>query len=104
MKLNICGRKYTVRRGDIPGNLGLCESDKAVITIASDLEVHSNIPPETILLHEVLHSVLYETGLGHVMKGTVEEAVVHGLALGLSRVGYILNKPLPECLSNIVPE
>ncbi len=100
MKLNICGRKYDVRRGDIPGNLGLCESDKAVITIASDLEVHSNIPPETILLHEVIHAVLYETGLGHVMKGTVEEAVVHGLALGLSRVGYILNKPLPSSLNN----
>jgi hypothetical protein len=100
VKLNICGRKYDVRRGDIPGNLGLCESDKAVITIASDLEVHSNIPPETILLHEVCHAVLYETGLGHVMKGTVEEAVVHGLALGLSRVGYILNKPLPSSLNN----
>jgi len=95
VKLNICGRKYTVLRGDIPGNLGLCECDKAAITIASDLEIHSSIPPETILLHEVLHAVLYETGLGHVLKGTVEEAVVHGLALGLSRVGYVLNRPLP---------
>jgi hypothetical protein len=100
MRLKICGRSYTVRRGSIPGSLGLCESDKAVITIADDLEVHSNIPAETILLHEVCHAVLYETGLGHVMKGTVEEAVVHGLALGLSRVGYILNKPLPSDIIN----
>ena len=104
MKLNICGRKYTVLRGDIPGNLGLCESDKAMITIAKDLEVHSTISPETILLHEVIHAVLYETGLTNIMKGRVEESIVHGLALGLSRVGYILNKSLPECLSDSIPE
>ena len=104
MKLNICGRKYTIRRGDIPGSLGLCESDKAVITIARDLEAHTTISSETILLHEVIHAVLYETGLTNIMKGKVEETIVHGLALGLSRVGYILNKSLPEYLSDNRPE
>lgn len=100
MKLNICGRKYTIRRGDIPGNFGLCDSNKATITIAEDLELHTDIPPETIILHEVIHAVLYETGLTNTVKDRIEEAIVHGLALGLSRVGYSLNRPLPEDLSN----
>lgn len=100
MKLNICGRKYDVRRGDIPGNFGLCDSNKATITIAEDLELHTDIPPETIILHEVIHAVLYETGLTNTVKDRIEEAIVHGLALGLSRVGYILNRPLPVELSN----
>lgn len=100
MKLNICGRSYDVRRGDTLDNLGLCDSNKATITISEHLELHTDIPPETILLHEVIHAVLYETGLTNTVKDRIEESIVHGLALGLSRVGYILNKPLPEDLKD----
>jgi hypothetical protein len=100
VKLNICGRKYTVRRGDIPGNFGLCDCNKATITIAEDLEVHTEIPPETILLHEVLHSVLYETGITNALKDRIEETIVHALALQLTRIGYRLDRPLPPNLSN----
>ena len=100
MKLNICGRKYTVRRGDIPGNFGLCDCNKATITIACDLEQHTEIPPETILLHEVMHAVLYETGITNILKEREEEAIVHALGLQLSRIGYILQRPLPDSLLN----
>jgi hypothetical protein len=100
VKLNICGRKYTVKRGDIPGNFGLCDCNKATITIAEDLEVHTDIPPETILLHEIIHAVLYETGLTNALKDRIEESIVHALALQLSRIGYSLLKPLPADLSN----
>lgn len=100
MKINICGRPYKVRRGDIPGNFGLCDCNKATITIAEDLEVHTEIPPETILLHEIMHAVLYETGVTNMVKSRAEETIVHALALQLSRIGYTLTKPLPTDLSN----
>lgn len=100
MKLNICGRKYTVRRGDIPGNFGLCDCNKATITIAEDLEVHTEIPPETILLHEIIHAVLYETGITNALKDRIEETIVHALALQLSRIGYSLQRPLSSSLNN----
>jgi hypothetical protein len=48
--------------------------------------------------------VLYETGITNALKDRIEETIVHALALHLSRIGYSLQRPLPECLSNDVPE
>jgi hypothetical protein len=88
MKLKICGRSYTVRRGSIPGNFGLCDPCNAVITIADDLEEHTNMSPALIELHEVIHAVLHETGLTCVLTDKTEEAITHGLAIQLHGLGY----------------
>ena len=88
MKLNICGRKYLLRRGDIGENLGLCDPAVGVITIAEDLEDRSNIPADSIELHEVVHAILFETGLTSLFPENIEEAVVSGVAAQLYAVGY----------------
>jgi hypothetical protein len=88
MRLKICGRSYTVRRGSIPGNFGLCDPCNAVITIADDLEEHTNMSPALIELHEVIHAVLHETGLTCVLTDKTEEAITHGLAIQLHGLGY----------------
>jgi hypothetical protein len=88
MRLKICGRSYTVRRGSIPGNFGLCDPCNAVITIADDLEEHTNMSPALIELHEIIHAVLHETGLTCVLTDKTEEAITHGLAIQLHGLGY----------------
>jgi hypothetical protein len=77
-----------VRRGKIPGNYGLCEPSRAMITIAHDLEAITDMPSELIELHEIIHAVLHETGLTCVLTDKTEEAVTHGLAIQLHGLGY----------------
>ncbi len=88
MKLKICGRNYTIKRADIGDNFGLCEPATGVISIDKTLEKHSNIPADLIELHEILHAILFETGLTSLLPENVEEAVVSGLATQLWSVGY----------------
>ena len=88
MRLKICGRSYTVRRGVIPRNYGLCDPSRATITIANDLEEHTDMPPELIELHEIIHAILHETGLTCVLTDKTEEAITHGLAIQLHGLGY----------------
>ena len=88
MRLKICGRSYTVRRGSIPGTFGLCDPCNAVITIADDLEEHTDMSPTLIELHEIIHAVLHETGLTCVLTDKTEEAITHGLAIQLHGLGY----------------
>jgi hypothetical protein len=77
-----------VRRGSIPGNFGLCDPCNAVITIADDLEEHTDMSPTLIELHEIIHAVLHETGLTCVLTDKTEEAITHGLAIQLHGLGY----------------
>ena len=88
MRLKICGRSYTVRRGSIPGNFGLCDPCNATITIADDLEEHTDMSPTLIELHEIIHAVLHETGLTCVLTDKTEEAITHGLTIQLHGLGY----------------
>ena len=97
MKLGICGKDYTLCRQDLPGMYGLCEPSKALITISETLA--PAIEFEHILLHEIMHAILHETGLTCLMQERSEEAIVHGLSSSLHNLGYRLSKPLPEDLS-----
>ena len=68
-----------------------------VISIHTDLEKRSNIPADLIEFHEVIHAVLYETGLSFLLPENVEEAVVSGLSTQLYNLGYTKkHTPLPE--------
>lgn len=88
MKLKICGRNYTIKRADIGDNLGLCEPATGVISIHVDLKKRSSIPADLIEFHEIIHAVLYETGLSFLLPENVEEAVVSGLSTQLHNLGY----------------
>lgn len=98
MIMNICGKDYTLRREDTIGNYGLCEPSKALITVSETLA--PAIPFEMIVLHEVLHAILHETGLTCLVKERSEEAIVHGLATQLHNLGYRLQRPLPASLKD----
>ena len=93
MSINICGKDYTLVQGDIPGMYGLCEPSKALITVSEILA--PAIEYEHILLHEIMHAILHETGLTCLMKDRVEEAIVHGLSSNLHNLGYRLST-LPQ--------
>lgn len=88
MKLKICGRNYTIKRANIGDNMGLCEPAVGVISIDKELEKNTNIPADLVELHEILHAILFETGLTSLFPETTEEAVVSGLATQLWAVGY----------------
>lgn len=88
MKVKICGRSFTIKRADIGDDMGLCEPAVGVITISKHLEAHSNISAELIELHEILHAILYETGLTSLLSEDIEEAVVSGLSTQLHAIGY----------------
>lgn len=89
-KLSICGRIYTISVGHLPDALGICESGHARITISDNLEEHTDQPAELIVLHEVIHAIMFETGLTHMVNEKTEEAITHALALQLHTIGYRL--------------
>ena len=88
MKLTICGRKYTIKHGPIGENFGLCEPATATITLSPDLEKYPSIAPEMIELHEIIHAIMFETGLTSLVPARVEEAITSGLAIQLHNLGY----------------
>lgn len=96
MKMSICGKVYTLQRTDIPDNYGLCEPSKALITVSETLA--PEIKFEHILLHEIMHAIMHETGLTCLLRKKVEEAIVHGLSANLHNLGYRLSTPVPEDL------
>lgn len=87
-KVNIAGRKYTISRGDTGDAWGLADAANGTISISETLEATTTLSPELIELHEVLHAILFETGLCVLVDDTIEEALVHGAAIQLFNAGY----------------
>lgn len=88
MKVNICGRRYTIKKAAIPDHYGLCDPATATITINNTLQDESTIPEDVIMLHEIIHAILYETGMTNLLPERHEEGLVHCLAIQLHNVGY----------------
>lgn len=84
----VAGKVYTIRRESLEGAYGYCESGRQTILIADNLEEVSNLSPEIVELHEILHAILFETGLSALVEDRVEEAIVTGLAIQLANTGY----------------
>jgi hypothetical protein len=89
-KLTIAGRKYTLQRANLDAMQawGYCDSANAKIFISETLEKDTTLPEAVVELHEVLHAILFETGLSNLMTDKTEESVVTGLALQLHNIGY----------------
>lgn len=87
MTVNVLGRTYQVKfvaMGE--DTFGDCCTDKKVIRINQD---HGD--QATTLVHEVLHAILAESGLKHLLDATegLEEALVRAIEHGLTTAHLI---------------
>lgn len=81
--LRVLGKPYVVTYEDLSGqgNLGLCHNPE------HEIDIHEGQPPieeADTLLHEVMHAIFYQMGIGLSYKQ--EEHVVRRLATGLTAV------------------
>ena len=75
--LEVLGETYTVVTLPLPDDEhGQCDCEKKIIKLNCDA------PPAT-LLHELLHAILFESGLSFVLEDRTEEAVVRAIEHGL---------------------
>jgi hypothetical protein len=88
--VNIAGKQYTIHRSNLDSvqAWGLCDAANTSIHISETLEETTKLPPEVIELHEILHAILFETGLSALLEDQIEESLVQGLALQLYNTGY----------------
>lgn len=91
MTVNVLGRTYTVKFVPMPDDeFGDCCTDKKVIRINPD---HGD--QATTLVHEVLHAILAESGLKHLLDSHegLEEALVRAIEHGLTTAHLIPEIP-----------
>ena len=93
--VNIAGKQYTIQRSNLDSvqAWGLCDAANTSIHISETLEETTKLPSEVIELHEILHAILFETGLSSLLEDQIEEAVVQGVALQLYNTGYRRTTP-----------
>jgi hypothetical protein len=82
----ILGRAYRVEYLNLNDEFGACLKDKGIIQVHKKLNDRDR--QETIV-HEVLHGILHESGLEHLLTDELEEAIVRAFDHGLNRSGLI---------------
>jgi hypothetical protein len=86
--INILGREYRIEyvsAATLDGSHGDHDGDEGLIRVNQT----SQIAKKEIILHEVLHAILHEAGIGFILKSKLEEAIVRALENGLIRAGLI---------------
>lgn len=83
-EVNILGRTYKIRQKQMK-DYGLCDYDNKCILLKTGM---STTQREETILHEVLHAILYESGIGFKFDTSTEEAVVRALEHGLYQAGF----------------
>jgi Zn-dependent peptidase ImmA (M78 family) len=87
--INVMGRPYRIEYVAFDeGHYGEMQGEKGTIRIKA------NLPPEewqATLVHELIHAILYESGLTHILEkeNDLEEAIVRAVEHGLVRSGVI---------------
>ena len=85
-QIRVCGTPYNVVVMDLPDGIhGLCDSEEHTISISSEItgEKHNEV-----LLHEVIHAVMFETGLQEFLNDKLHEALCVALSKHLPKAGY----------------
>lgn len=88
-KINILGVDYKIKVRKLNDMYGECDTDKKVIVIDSS-RGRDHFP--VTLTHEVIHAVLWESGLTHILGHTaegLEEAIVRSVEHGLTSAGLL---------------
>jgi hypothetical protein len=82
----ISGRQFSVKhptKVDKEGSLGESVGADRIIKVKASQKGELF---EDTLLHEVLHSILYVSGVAELLEGNLEEAIVIALENGLSPI------------------
>jgi len=83
--INILGTTYRITKQALLQEHGACIPEARQIILDQDLE-----EPGSVLLHEVLHAILWESGHSFRLDDRDEEALVRVLESGLWKAGYRL--------------
>lgn len=91
--INVLGTLYQVRVKKLKGDHGQCNLDKKVILIDASKGAFN----ET-LTHEVVHGILFESGISHILAHTdgLEEAIVRAVEHGLKTSGLMANVAIDD--------
>lgn len=82
-KIKVCGRTYRVAARHVAdGTMG--ETDSANRTIMIDPSVGARA--YEVVLHELVHAALFETGVDNLMQRELTEAVCDAVALAFSDI------------------
>lgn len=89
-QIDIMGSRYTITRV-APGSLGddvhhvhgMIDTDRKRISVDAE-----RVLAEQIVLHEAIHGIFSECGIGELLDEKLEEAIVVALENGLWRAGY----------------
>ncbi len=99
--IDVLGTEYTVVLKDDLGEFdGLCETEEKMISIKSDPEF-SEMYNKRVLLHEIIHAFLYESGLDSET-WAVNEEMVDWMALQFLKINeaYLEGSEILRCLSS----
>lgn len=93
--INVMGKGYKVVYANLdPDTYGECHGPKSEIRINRDASPEQK---RATLVHELIHAILYETGLNHVLEDhNLEEALVRATEHGLLRSGLIRDFDVKE--------
>lgn len=80
----VCGRPYNIVKAHIQdGTLGETDSSSRTISLEPGLDAQRAYE---ILVHELIHATLYETGVANVLDDKQNEAVADAVALAFSDI------------------
>lgn len=85
----ILGQLYTVEYVDLGRYQGESDGDEHSIKVHEDLD---GTERRDATVHEILHSILHESGLTHLLTDELEEALVRALEHGLCRSGVFFTR------------
>jgi Zn-dependent peptidase ImmA (M78 family) len=89
-QVSVLGRLYRIEYVAFEeGNYGECQGEKGLIRIREGLPEEER---RATIVHELLHAILYESGITHILEKDnehLEEAIVRAIEHGLIRSDVI---------------
>ena len=84
--ISILGREYRIRRKRMK-EFALCDDDAETIWLRSGIKGEV---AEQSLLHEVIHGILFRSGVKFQIDSKLEESIVRAIEHGIWQAGYKL--------------
>ena len=91
-KLNLNNKVYTITEKKLKKNNGYVRNDKLDIKINIELPYNGQV---SVLYHELVHAMLDNSGLTHMLKPKLEEAICNAIGNGIADL-ISNNKELPK--------
>lgn len=91
--ITVLGRTYAIQYVDLDDTYGEHDQVDKVIRIHHSLSEEDR---RATVVHEVIHAILFESGLGQLLDGDLEEALCRAIEHGLMGSGLIKESIDPD--------